>query len=291
MTNASEPTTAPKTYVLLDPTAPNGETALSRLDSTDNHVALVVGLAGPSAQALRDYAAAEEIDLVSAADIYLDQVADRIKTDNRLVEVVTVVNPSIQAEIAHLTAMNPTRRVLSPERPETMTRKRETTLLRKYAIPTEVRQSRLAQTLPKAELRRLNRLGKICDVPRGHELISESTDAQECYVIIDGHYTVTSPTVQTRIGPGDVIGELAPLTGERRTASVTASSDSTVYELSPADLESLLDDAAQFRSLVLSSATDRLGPDKTALPAKYANHNDPRWSQHLAKVPAWKPID
>ena len=40
----------PTTIVLLDPTDPDGETALDLLESIDDHVALVVLTSGPSAQ-------------------------------------------------------------------------------------------------------------------------------------------------------------------------------------------------------------------------------------------------
>lgn len=108
--------TEPKTIVVVDPTAPDGESALNQIDDTDNHVAIVVGLAGPSAQALRQYAAAEEIDISTAAAIYLDQVADRIQPRNRLIERVAVAGSNMQAEVAHLVSLSPTRRILFPDR-------------------------------------------------------------------------------------------------------------------------------------------------------------------------------
>lgn len=107
-------TDAPKTLVLLDPTAPHGEAALRMLDNEDTHVALVVMMSGPSARALHSYAKAEEIDVATAADHYLDQVANRIQRPDRLVEVVRSTGVNADAELANLAAFGPTKRVLRP---------------------------------------------------------------------------------------------------------------------------------------------------------------------------------
>lgn len=112
--NPIDPSHAPKTLVLLDPTSPQGESALELLDAEDRHVALVVLTAGPSAAALRQYAGAENIDVSSAADIYLDQVADRVAAPDRIVEVIRVSGSAPTVELADLEAMSPTRRVLRP---------------------------------------------------------------------------------------------------------------------------------------------------------------------------------
>jgi hypothetical protein len=109
-----DPLDAPKTLVLIDPTSPQGESALAQLTDDDRHVALVVLMAGPTAAALRQYAEAENIDVSTAADIYLDQVAERVTKPGRVVEVVKVAGYSAAAELADLAAMGPTKRTLSP---------------------------------------------------------------------------------------------------------------------------------------------------------------------------------
>ncbi len=106
--------TEPRTFVFVDPTAPDGEEALTRLDHQDNHVSVVVLLSGPSAVAIHQFAEAEDLDLATAAARYQDQVADRIARPDRLVEVVAVPGPNVQAEVRDLTNAHPTRRVLLP---------------------------------------------------------------------------------------------------------------------------------------------------------------------------------
>jgi hypothetical protein len=104
----------PTTIVLLDPTSPDGETALDLLESIDDHVALVVLISGPSAQSLRDFAAVERIDVGTAGWIYLDQVIDRLAYTGHHVQAITASGPDVVAELADIAAATVTRRVLLP---------------------------------------------------------------------------------------------------------------------------------------------------------------------------------
>lgn len=104
----------PKTIVLVDPTSDDGETSLDLLEPSDRHVTLLVLLSGRHSAALRDYAAAEEIDISTAGLLYLEQVAARIGNADRIVEVMTAPGPNTAWEIADLVAYDDTRRVLVP---------------------------------------------------------------------------------------------------------------------------------------------------------------------------------
>ncbi len=104
----------PTTIVLLDPTSPDGETALDLLESVDDHVALVVLLSGPSARSLREFAAVERIDVGTAGWIYLDQVIDRLAYTGHHVQAITASGPDVVAELADIAATTTTRRVLLP---------------------------------------------------------------------------------------------------------------------------------------------------------------------------------
>ena len=104
----------PRTFVMIDPTSDDGETSLDVLDPDDDHVSLVVLLSGPSSSTLREFAAAEGIDHASAGWIYLDQVAERIAGDDRVVETIVATGPDPAFELADLVALNDTRRVILP---------------------------------------------------------------------------------------------------------------------------------------------------------------------------------
>ncbi|MFZ2442286.1 MAG: hypothetical protein WAW51_07990, partial [Ilumatobacteraceae bacterium] len=66
------PEITPTTLVLLDPTSPDGESALTLLSDDDQHVTLLVLLSGPASRALRDFARAEDIDMSTAGWRYLE---------------------------------------------------------------------------------------------------------------------------------------------------------------------------------------------------------------------------
>jgi hypothetical protein len=107
-------TSTPTTLVLLDPTSPDGESALELLTASDDHVALVVLLTGKSSHALRDFARAEEVDLLTAGWIYLDQVVARVGLADRELQTILVDGPSVASEMATLAATMVVRRVLLP---------------------------------------------------------------------------------------------------------------------------------------------------------------------------------
>ncbi|MFW2382555.1 MAG: hypothetical protein ACN4GZ_12410 [Acidimicrobiales bacterium] len=112
--NLSSSLLKPKTLVLLDPTAPDGETALDLLEAGDTHVSLVVLMHGHNSAALHQFADIENIDLASAASEYLDQVAERIVAPGRVVEIIVSGGSDPFAELEDLVAHTETKRVLVP---------------------------------------------------------------------------------------------------------------------------------------------------------------------------------
>ena len=110
-------TAVPTTLVLLDPTSPDGENALTLLDATDEHITLLVLLSGPSSRSLRDFARAEDIDMSTAGWRYLEQVVDRVEsvvTAPEQLLAMTACGPSAAVELADVAATETVRRVLLP---------------------------------------------------------------------------------------------------------------------------------------------------------------------------------
>ena len=63
------------------------------------------------------------------------------------------------------------------------------------------------------------------DVPEGRELATEGDFAYEFFVILDGTASVSHDgEVVAELGPDDFFGEIGLLESERRTATVTATS-------------------------------------------------------------------
>jgi len=145
---------------------------------------------------------------------------------------------------------------------------------RSSTVPSHVRKSPLAG-LPRNELRQLDQIGTLLTVAPGETIISEDTTGRECFVIVDGEFSVQSDGVQAAVGAGDVAGELALLTGEKRNASVVADTEASVYVFTPREFATLLSEAPKFCSSVITSARSRLADRDVKLPAQFVRRYEP----------------
>lgn len=107
-------TIVPITLVLLDPTSPDGESALQLLDSNDRHVVLMVLLSGPTSRALRDVARSADLDMATAGWCYLEQACDRLALAPEQMLAMTARGPSAATELADVVVSHETSRVLLP---------------------------------------------------------------------------------------------------------------------------------------------------------------------------------
>jgi len=83
------------------------------------------------------------------------------------------------------------------------------------------------------------------EVATGQTVVRQGESGDCLYVLAEGMLDVSvnhdeMAWIQDRIAPGEVFGEIALLTGQKRTATVTAALDSLVYEIHRADLDPLL---------------------------------------------------
>jgi NTE family protein len=91
----------------------------------------------------------------------------------------------------------------------------------------------------------LSRLARPARLPAGEWLFLEGQDADRVYFVRSGRLRVSIETEKgdrtiREVGPGTALGELALLTGSRRSASVQALRDSELLELEAEHFESLL---------------------------------------------------
>jgi CRP-like cAMP-binding protein len=128
---------------------------------------------------------------------------------------------------------------------------------RKHAIHTSLLASDLALTVPASELETLDRLATTIQIAAGDEIMHADEFGRECFIVIDGEFQVQLDDTSITVGPGAVIGELALLTLKPRTASVTATVDSSVYVLSRAEFATLLDTCPRLSRYVLDGALRR----------------------------------
>ena len=95
----------------------------------------------------------------------------------------------------------------------------------------------LFESLDPAELDELGHALKERKCRTGEHIVRQGDPGNSLYVVVDGLLQVSltsngQPRNVARLGPGEFFGEMSLLTGEPRTATVTAISDTTFYELS-----------------------------------------------------------
>lgn len=116
--------------------------------------------------------------------------------------------------------------------------------------------------LPEELLQAVCDLSKQIDVEAGKVIIEEGSTSEEMYVLVEGELVVTKHQDQrdvelARIGPGEVVGELALLDKAPRIASVSASIPSRLVRIPAEAFEALLEDSRVVRRMV-GTVTSRL---------------------------------
>ena len=128
---------------------------------------------------------------------------------------------------------------------------------RKRIIHSSLLASELAVTVPVSELETLDRLATTIPNDAGEEIMPANQFGRECFVVIDGEFRIDLGDSEVIVGPGAVIGELALLTMKPRTASVTATVDSSVYVLNRSEFATALDACPKLSRYVLDGAVRR----------------------------------
>lgn len=111
-------------------------------------------------------------------------------------------------------------------------------------------------------------LSRVCDaseqlsIPEGRVIIEEGSTSEEMYVVVEGELAVTKRSGDKdvelgRIGPGDVVGEIALLDQAPRTATVSALMNSYIVRLPVSAFEDLLSDSRVVRRM-FKTVTSRL---------------------------------
>lgn len=109
------------------------------------------------------------------------------------------------------------------------------------------------------ELNELSRCATPVNIAAGTTLTLEGTLGRQALVMVDGTASVirNGEKVAT-ISAGDIVGEIALITGEPRTATVVADTDAHVYALSPREFTSLLARCPRLERRVNRQAFERL---------------------------------
>jgi MFS transporter, DHA3 family, macrolide efflux protein len=117
--------------------------------------------------------------------------------------------------------------------------------------------------------RALVEASRVRDIPAGATIVAEGEVGDAAYFILDGQAAAGTPDADggyrslSTMAAGDFFGEIAALTGSRRTATVVAEQPTTVVEVPAATLRGLMA-VPELGSLFLSKLTERLNRTNTA---------------------------
>jgi CRP-like cAMP-binding protein len=97
-------------------------------------------------------------------------------------------------------------------------------------------QQRLFRNLTDEQLDELLPRGRVLHFGRGEKIIRQGDEADSMFILVDGRAGVSVefhglPKQVSTLGSGDYFGEMSLLTGESRSATVTAQTDCTVVEI------------------------------------------------------------
>jgi len=104
---------------------------------------------------------------------------------------------------------------------------------------------------------------RVSEAPAGTTIVSQGEESTSAYFVLDGRLVAGTPAEGgefrslSTMGPGDFFGEIAALTGSRRTANVVVDEAATLIEV-PADALRSIMTIPQVSELFLSTLSERL---------------------------------
>jgi CRP/FNR family transcriptional regulator, cyclic AMP receptor protein len=115
------------------------------------------------------------------------------------------------------------------------------------------------EALSDDDLATVVRAGRQVHLPADWSLIWEKTPADKAYLIVDGEVSVRKGGKElARLGPGDVIGEMAIVNHKLRSASVVSLTPLEVVHFTKESLQQLLEDVPAFADALRGTTADRL---------------------------------
>ena len=127
------------------------------------------------------------------------------------------------------------------------------------ATSTDLEDVPLVAALPEDTRRRLADACRLVEVPAGRDLVRQGEPTGSAFVVRRGRLEVFVDGQRIReVGPGAVLGELALLTGEPRSATVRARRDAAVLELPRESFEAVVSTDAVASRFLLTQVAERL---------------------------------
>jgi CRP/FNR family transcriptional regulator, cyclic AMP receptor protein len=95
--------------------------------------------------------------------------------------------------------------------------------------------------------------------PAGTVILEEGTEGDLMYVVVEGEAAVSLRGKELAIArPGEIVGEMALINSELRSATVTAKTDCKLAAIDQASFESLLRHVPDFSKFVMTLLASRL---------------------------------
>jgi CRP-like cAMP-binding protein len=125
-----------------------------------------------------------------------------------------------------------------------------------------IRKVPLFSRLSKTELKDLAMLADEIDLRDGKEMTRQGHAGREFFVLLEGTADVrkNGRKINT-LGPGDFFGEIALVSREPRTATVTATSPVRTLVITDRSFRRLLDESPQVKNKVMEAMAKRLAPE------------------------------
>ena len=124
--------------------------------------------------------------------------------------------------------------------------------------------NKLFRDLTPAELEQLRRVTREIKYAADQTIFKEGDDGDGVYFVKDGLVQVSAVVghadlkMLSRVGPGELFGEMAVLDNESRSATVTAEAPTTVYFIARADLLHLLERVPRLSAALVREISRRL---------------------------------
>jgi len=106
-----------------------------------------------------------------------------------------------------------------------------------------LRRTRFLQFASDRLIHRLAKEMGMIEVPAGNRVVEKGEVGDTMYFVVDGVVRVHDGNVElSTLGSGDIFGEIAALSYQRRTASITADKDSLLYTITRESLYKVIDE-------------------------------------------------
>ena len=122
--------------------------------------------------------------------------------------------------------------------------------------------ARLRAEVSKRELREIASIADELPLPEGRRLAVEGAAGHEFMVVVEGTAEVRRKGRQVNLlGAGDFLGEIALITGRKRTASVTTLEPTRLLVINERDFRRLIRDVPSIQPKVMQALASRLEAD------------------------------